>query len=80
MYPRALVADNLRSIYLLRTMTLYGLRYGGTYSRGSIYITSRGEDHGCKDLFRSAMIHSEFSSILIKNYGFPAAEWSTDKR
>ena len=76
MYPRALIANNLRAIYLLKSMSLYGLRYGGTYSRGGIYITSRGEDHGCNDLFRSAMMHSEFSSILYRNYGFPTGEWS----
>jgi hypothetical protein len=76
MYPRALIANNLRAIYLLKSMNFYGREYAGAYCRGGIYITSRGEDHGWEDLFRSAMMHSEFSSILYRNYGFPTGEWS----
>ncbi len=76
MYPRVLFANNLRNIYLLKSLSLYGLKYGGTYSRGSIYIASRGEDHGRNDLFLSATMHSEFSSILYRNYDFPTREWS----
>jgi hypothetical protein len=76
MYPRALIVDNLHDIYVLKAMSLYGLKYGGSYSRGCIYVTNRGEVGGDHDLTLAAMMHSEFSSILFRNYGFPTEEWS----
>jgi hypothetical protein len=76
MYPRALIAGSLRDIYLLKSMSFYGLKYGGTNRGDSIYITCRGDGHGERDLFLLAGMHHEFSSILYRNYGFPAQEWS----
>ena len=75
MYPRTIVANNLHDIYLLKSMTVNGMQYGGTYYRDSIYITSGG-DHRVSDSRLFAMMHSEFSSILLKNYKFPTDEWN----
>jgi hypothetical protein len=75
MYPRALIADNLSSVYLLKSLSFYGLEYGGTYSGADIYITSHGDGKKHNDLCISALMHSEFSSILYRNYAFPTEEW-----
>ena len=75
MYPRGLIANNLRSIYLLKSMSAFGVVYGGSYYRKSIYISSGG-DHRVYDIDLLAMMHSEFSSILYRDYGFPAEEWN----
>jgi hypothetical protein len=76
MYPRGLIAGNLRNIYLLKSMSFYGSIYWGTYRRDAIYVANSGEDHVDTDLNLLALMHSEFSSILYRNYGFPAEEWS----
>ena len=76
MYPPELIAKNLRAIYLLKSMSFYGLAYGGTSSLDGIYITSEGQDRGYSDEFLSAAMHHEFSSILYTNYRFPDDEWS----
>ena len=65
----------LRSIYLLKSMSAFGVVYGGSYYRKSIYISSGG-DHRAYDMDLLAMMHSEFSSILYRDYGFPAEEWN----
>jgi hypothetical protein len=76
MYPSQVVANNLHDIYLLKTLSFYGLDYGGTNSQDAIYIASQGRDAKAPDDGLAAMMHAEFSSILYRNYGFPVEEWN----
>jgi hypothetical protein len=77
MYPPELVARNLRDIYLLESMSFYGLPYGGTNSRDGIFITSGTKEHGYHhSCYLVALMHAEFSSILYRNCFFPTEEWS----
>jgi hypothetical protein len=75
MYPSEVYMNNLHNIYLLNSLTVYGLEYGGTNSRDAIYVVGRGGGNG-GDEFLSATLHAEFSSILFRNYHFPKEEWS----
>jgi hypothetical protein len=76
-YPRELIAKNLKDIYLLGSMSFHGREYGGTNSRAGIYITNKGQDRGYSDEALIATMHAELSSIICRNYGFPAEEWAT---
>ncbi len=74
-YPAQLLKDNLRAVYITRTLYCYGVRYGATYSNGTIYLTSDGPDRGYSDNYLISTFHHEFSSILLNNYSFPGAQW-----
>jgi hypothetical protein len=75
MYPPALITENLRHVFLLESMSFYGLEYGGTNSRDAIYIASLGRTRPHHDVSVAALMHSELSSILYRNYDFPSGEW-----
>ena len=77
-YPRAIVTKNLRAVQFVREMSFYGVPYGGTNSRDSVYIANRGADAGFDDAFIVSTIHHEFSSILLRNNpeGFDELAWT----
>ncbi len=54
---------------------MYGKQYGASNNLTGLYITSTGEKNGFSDMFLSARFHSEFSSILMRNYKFSEVEW-----
>ena len=74
-YPDGLIMDNLKGIYITKTLYCYGVRYGATYANGVIYITSDGQDQGYSDHYLVGTFHHEFGSILMHNYFFPSAKW-----
>ena len=77
MYPPELIVKTLRDIYLLKSMSFYGLRYGGTCSPDGIYIASQGDDRACNDALLTAQMHSEFSSILYRTISFRKTSGAT---
>lgn len=46
----------------------FGLEYGGTYHKRSLYITDNGIEKGYTDAYIEGTIHHEFSSIILKRY------------
>ena len=64
-YPQTILRY-LDMIAFFRELKFYGLRYGGTYSttKNCIYIV-----HGYEDEFVEKVIHHEFSSIVMQEYG-----------
>ncbi len=74
-YPDTILEENLENIYLLSDLNFYGKNYGATNSKSGLYIRSEGRNAGFSDSFLLARMHSEFSSILMRNYDFPEAEW-----
>jgi hypothetical protein len=70
------LADNLRDIYLLDELECYGSSYGGTNSRTAVYITVGSLGEGYTNEYLYSILHEEFSSILMRNYPFPEAEWA----
>jgi hypothetical protein len=67
---------NLTDIYLLSELRCYGKTYGGTNSLSALYIKVGSRERGFTDPFLLALLHMEFSSILMRNYTFPAEEWA----
>lgn len=75
-YPKNIIEKNLKEIYLLGDLNFYGKRFGATYSAKGLYIKSEGSAKGFTKLFLLSQLHSEFSSILMRNYTFPMEAWS----
>ena len=82
LYPVGLLDANLRAVYFVRQMSFYGVRYAGTNSNDSVYITNRGADCGFTDSYVKGTFHHEFSSILLRNYHekFDARAWAAANR
>lgn len=74
-YPKPVLNKNLQNIYLLNKLNFYGKSFGATNSKTSLYIKSQGVAKGYSDSFIVSRIHSEFSSILMRNYKFPKEKW-----
>jgi len=74
-YSKKCIETNLKSIVLLNNLSFYGKRYGGTSSKDSIYITSRGKIKQNSKIYTLGVMHAEFSSILFKKYKFPKKKW-----
>jgi hypothetical protein len=74
-YPTNIIENNLKDIYLFRSLSSYGKKYGASNSLTGLYITSNGKKNGFSDIVLLSQLHSEFSSILFRNYKFPEVEW-----
>jgi hypothetical protein len=74
-YPIMVLNKNLNDIYLLEDLIFYSKSFGATNSRDGLYITSGELSKGFTDLFLLGRMHSELSSILMRNYIFPKKEW-----
>ncbi len=74
-YPNKLIRNNLANIYLCKKIIFYGKNYGATNSGDSLYIANNGLRDGITDQFILETLHSEFSSILMRNYAFPHSDW-----
>ena len=73
-YPSQLIRENLKKIFLLQKIQFYGLNYGGTYSKDSIFITNTSVNFYIEKAF-----HHEFSHILFKNlkFFFKEKQWES---
>ncbi len=84
-YPSWLLQRNLRCVYVLRSVHVYGTPAAGTNSRDCVYLRLQPRSLALAraDLaqaFRADLVqafHHEFSSTLLRNYGdmFPKAKW-----
>lgn len=79
-YPKRVLQKNLKSIYLLSELEFYGKSFGASYGKSSLYIKSRELDKALPASFLIAMMHSEFSSILMRNHSFPKQRWKKVNR
>ncbi len=68
LYPQSLLDQNLSSVFVVKELWFYGVKYGGTNSRTSIYIANRGTQQGFTDAFIASTFHHELSSILLRNH------------
>jgi len=67
-YPQSVIRDNLRDIYLVGKMKFYGKAFGGAYGSSSLYISNEGSERGYTRQFLLSTMHSELSSILLRNF------------
>jgi len=75
-YPKKVIRDNLKNIYLISDLKFYGKSFGATNSKNSLYIKSKGKNKGYTNTFLTNVIHSEFSSILLRKYKFNKNAWN----
>ncbi|MEJ2436522.1 MAG: hypothetical protein P8Y49_01420 [Sulfurovaceae bacterium] len=74
-YPKDVIRKNLKVIYLLRELIVYGKIFGASYGKTGIYIKNEHKRHPYSKEFLLGTMHSEFSSILMNNYHFPSVSW-----
>jgi hypothetical protein len=74
-YPKEVIVKNIKNIYLVKELTFYGSSFGASNSNMGLYIKSQGSNKGFTDQFLLGTMHSEFSSILMRNYAFPEKAW-----
>jgi hypothetical protein len=75
-YPTLLLKNNLKSVYVLKSMSFYGVNYGGTNLPPDIvYVANDGVSMGYTDTAIEKTFHHEFSSVLKYNYGFDETAW-----
>jgi hypothetical protein len=67
-YPQLLLGDNLKNVFLLKSMKFFDVGYGGTNSTDALYLTDNGESLGYTNLYMEQTFHHEFSSILMRNF------------
>jgi hypothetical protein len=72
-YPSRIVADNIDTIFLLEQLEFYGAEYAGTTYENNLYMAC---EHGYNEEFIRRIFHHEFSSILMRNYGFDFGPWT----
>lgn len=68
LYPQNVLDENLNSVYVVKELWFYGVKFGGTNSRSSVYIANRGINQGFTDDYLASTFHHEFSSILLRNH------------
>ncbi|MBA4293391.1 hypothetical protein C0431_10530 [bacterium] len=79
-YPQAVIESNLKTVHVTRSLSFYGLNYGGTNSSDAVYLTLMPGRRltTFSHLFLERTFHHEFSSILLRNYWnqFPEKDWN----
>lgn len=66
-YPLAAVAADLKSVYILKSITFYDVGHGGTNFTDAIYLANNETEQGYSDLYLEQTFHHEYSSILYRN-------------
>lgn len=66
-YPSKLLTKHLKNVYLLRSITFFGLAYGGTNSLDAVYLANDGVANGYTDDYLEESFHHELSSIFVRN-------------
>lgn len=67
-YPAAVLKKNLKKVYVLKKLSFYGVDYGGTNTKGVVYIANKGLSKNYTDSFIERVFHAEFSSVLMNSY------------
>jgi len=81
-YPAKVLKENLKTIYVLQKIEFYGQQFGGTNSTTIVYVSNNGIKNGYTDIYLEQLFHSEFSSILFRNYkeSFNKREWTKNNK
>lgn len=74
-YPKEVIVKNLKTIYLSKELIFYGKIFGGSYGKSSLYFKNEHKGKKYDKSFLLGTMHSEFSSILKKNYYFFDSVW-----
>ncbi len=75
LYPRTVLDSSLDEIRVVRSLELFGAQYAGTTLGNNIFMTADSIAEGYDERQFALIFHHEFSSILMRNYGFDTAAW-----
>jgi Tol biopolymer transport system component len=64
-YSILLLRENIKAIYLLRSLTLYGVAADATHSEDSIYIVNAGSKE-YTDEYLESLFHQAFSNLMLQ--------------
>jgi hypothetical protein len=67
-YPEEVLFINLRKVYILQSLTFFGVPYGGTNFRDIVYLTYDHLNQKRTAEFMEGVFHHEFSSVLIRKF------------
>ncbi|OHD88680.1 putative zinc-binding metallopeptidase [Sulfuricurvum sp. RIFCSPLOWO2_12_FULL_43_24] len=79
-YPKEVIVKNLKVLYLTKELILYGKSFGASYGKTGLYIKNEHKSKKYDKSFLLGTMHSEFSSILMKNYFFSEDVWKGANR
>jgi len=76
-YPDKVLRENLDRIYGLKKMKFYGVAFGGTNIRNTVFICDDETNPSFTDEYIEGVFHHEFSSVLKRSYPryFNAGAW-----
>jgi len=76
-YPVAVLNANLKRVCVVKSMTFYGLPYGGTNYQHTVYLSDDNDNPWFNDEYIEQVFHHEFSSILLRDFHvyFDQAKW-----
>jgi hypothetical protein len=67
-YPAKVLRENLDRVYGLKKMKFYGVAFGGTNIRNTIFICDDETDPSFTDAFIEGVFHHEFSNVLKRTF------------
>lgn len=67
-YPDKVIRENLDRLYGLRSMKFYGVAFGGTNLRNTVFICDDETNPSFTDEYIEGVFHHEFSSVLKRTY------------
>lgn len=76
-YPESYLRDNIKGIYLLGSMSLYGISCDGTVSSNSVYMVNPGGEE-YSDEYIGLIFHQAFANLSLeksrRTNGYEAAD------
>jgi len=74
-YPTKIIQEELDSIFLFTKMGIYNTSYGGTSISKTIYMAIGEDVSDHSKLYIKRLFNHELSSIFLRRFKFPIAEW-----
>ena len=67
-YPEDVLFVNLRRVYVMKSLTFFGVPYGGTNTRDVVYLTYDNSNPNRTAEYVEGVFHHEFSSVLLRKF------------
>lgn len=67
-YPNQVLRESLDRVYALKTMRFYGIAFGGTNVRKTVFMCDNTSNPKFTDDYVEGVFHHEFSSILMRSH------------
>lgn len=67
-YPRKVLQNDLKTVYVLHRLTFRGIGASGTNGGSNVYIANRGARAGYTDRRIERTFHAEMSSLLLRKH------------